>query len=86
MRSLVAIILLLLWLTPKANAKEPLKMKFVLDVADLMPDGIQVKGSSQGMAVYLSFHTPGRPSITLSISFALPTLNSYLAKIRFSTA
>lgn len=52
MRSLVAIIFLLLWLTPRANAEEPLKMKFVLDVADLMPDGIQVKGSSQGMAVW----------------------------------
>ena len=71
MRSLVAIILLLLWLTPKANAKEPLKMKFVLDVADLMPDGIQVKGSSQGMAVYLSFNTPGRPLNNVIYKFRL---------------
>lgn len=71
MRSLVAIILLLLWLTPKANAEEPLKMKFVLDVADLMPDGIQVKGSSQGMAVYLSFHTPGRPINNVIYKFRL---------------
>lgn len=71
MRSLVAIILLLLWLTPKANAEEPLKMKFVLDVADLMPDGIQVKGSSQGMAVYLSFHTHGRPLNNVIYKFRL---------------
>ena len=71
MRSLVAIILLLLWLTPKANAEEPLKMKFVLDVADLMPDGIQVKGSSQGMAVYLLFHTPSRPLNNVIYKFRL---------------
>ncbi len=52
MRSLIAIIFLLLSLMPKANAAEPLKTKFVLDVAELMPDGVQVRGSSQGMAVW----------------------------------
>ena len=46
-------------------------MKFVLDVVDLMPDGIQVKGSSQGMAVYLSFHTPGRPMNNVIYKFRL---------------
>ena len=35
-----------------SEAAEPLKTKFVLNVADIMPDGVKVKGSSQGMAVW----------------------------------
>lgn len=52
MRERVVLILFLLLFQFNVQAAEPLKTKFVLDVADLIPEGVKVKGSSQGMAVW----------------------------------
>ena len=52
MRRILLLALILLGLSSAVEASEPLKIKYFLNVADIMPDGIKVNGSSQGMAVW----------------------------------
>ena len=52
MRRILLLALIVLGLSHVVEASEPLKTKLFLNVADIMPDGVTVRGSSQGMAVW----------------------------------
>lgn len=51
-RFLAVTILSLIGFSISIEAAEPLKTKFVVNIAEIVPDGVKVKGSSQGMAVW----------------------------------